>query len=63
MANRTLTTNCKRKRNNFTIREDIMKEFKKYIARQNDKLSMSRRVEIYMENILKEDGVNIPMQA
>ena len=49
----------KRKRNNFTLREDITQDFKNYMAEQ-PKTSMSRKLEILMEDFLIEVGVRNP---
>jgi len=49
----------KRKRNNFTLREDITQDFKDYMAKQL-KTSMSRKLEILIEDFLIEVGVRNP---
>lgn len=49
----------KRKRNNFTIREDIMQDFKDYMAK-TPKTSMSRKLESLMEDFLIDVGARSP---
>lgn len=48
---------------NITIREDIKKMFVAQLKKEPNEKSMSRKVEIFMENFLIEKGVLAPKQT